>query len=108
MLIVWNWASIDLHRIVRFHDDCWRWQYIVSTVAFVKLNDNLWHVRTSFHLFFPGAVRQKSRVFTTPPAWHKLPLNGGTSDLSLRMHFSRRTGFILVVMIYAAEAPLSD
>ncbi len=32
----------------------------------------------------------------------------GTSDLSLRMHYSRRTGFILVVMILAADAPLSD
>ncbi len=25
--------------------------------------------------------------------------NDGTSDLSLRMHYSRRTGFILVVLI---------
>ncbi len=35
--------------------------------------------------------------------WEKALDNGeknlGTSDLSLRMHYSRRTGFILVVMI---------
>ncbi len=67
MLIVWIWASIDLNLKVTIHDDGCRRQYIVSTVAFVKLNDNLWHAHTSFQLFFPGAVRQKNSCpYNTP------------------------------------------